>query len=98
MKSKKDNWQNEVLKSLDGLQQVEPNDALWIKIENRLLREPIRIKMVSKPKIWAAAASIIFLLGINIFVFTQNSHLIRNNSEILVDAYQLNTNSEIQIP
>ncbi len=98
MKSKKDNWENEVLHSLDGLKQVEPNASLWIKLETRIKQEPIRIQMVSKPKIWAAAASIIFLLGFNIFALTQNSHSSRNKSEILVEAYQFNTNAEIQIP
>jgi hypothetical protein len=98
MKSKKDIWQDEVLRSIEELQQAEPNADLWTRLENQLKHEPIRIKMISMPKVWAGAASTIFLLGINIFVIAQNDSNRQNKSEILVDAYQLNTNTEIQFP
>ena len=98
MKSKKDYWKDEVMQSVEGIQQAGPDYSLWIKLENRLKEDPIRIKMVSKSKLWVAAASIIFLLGINIFVLAQNNSNKINKSEILIEAYQLNTNTEIQIP
>jgi hypothetical protein len=98
MKSKKDIWQDEILQSIEGLQQAEPNAVLWTRLENQLKHEPTRIKVISIPKVWAAAASIFFLLVINIFVLAQSDSNKRNKSEILVDAYQLNTNTEIQLP
>ena len=98
MNSKKDYWKDEVMQSFEGIQQAVPDYSLWIKLENQLKQEPFQIKMVSKLKVWAAAASIIFLLGINIFVLAQNNSNKINKSEILIEAYQLNTNSEIQIP
>lgn len=98
MKSKKDNWQDEVMQSIEGILQAAPDEGLWTKLENRLMQQPFQIKLVSKPKLWAAAASIIFLLGINMFIITQNRQNKRDNTEILIDAYQLNNNPEIQLP
>jgi hypothetical protein len=98
MKNNKDYWKDEVMQSINGLQQAEPNVVLWAKLENRLLQEPIHIKMVLKSKLWAVTASIIFLLGINIFFLVQNNPNKPNKNEILVHAYQLYTNPEIQIP
>jgi hypothetical protein len=98
MNNKKDIWKKEVMQSIEGMNPAEPNDGLWLKLEKQLKNETVRINMVSKPKIWLSAASVIFLLGINIFILTQNNHSFRNKSEILVEAYQLNNIAEIQIP
>lgn len=98
MKNNKDYWKDEVMKSIDGLKQAEPNTVLWNRLENRIKNETFQIIMVSKPKVWAAAASIFFLLGINIFILLQNNHSYKNKSQVLVEAYQLNNQAEIQLP
>lgn len=99
MKNNKETWKEEVMQSLDSIEEIEPSSILWSRLENKLNLKPNKIILISNTKIWAVAASTIFLLGINIFVLSKSyNHFKRNPSEILIEAYQLNTNAEIQIP
>ncbi len=64
----KEQWANEVLQSLEGIQRAEPSADLFAKISQKLPKEKV-IKMIPLKHLkWVAAAACV-LIVINIFVF-----------------------------
>ena len=69
----KDQFIEKILNSTNGIQQVEPNDALFLKIQNRIQAE----KPVDNYVTWLIAASVLILVTLNAGIVSSNS---TNNS------------------
>lgn len=65
----KEQFINEVLNSIDGITNVEPNDNLFSKIEQRIQEKSV----VPMKTIWMVAASIIVLMSLNIVILTSKN-------------------------
>lgn len=65
----KEQFINEVLNSIDGITNVEPNDDLFSKIEQRIQEKSV----VPMKTIWMVAASIVVLISLNIIVLSVKS-------------------------
>jgi hypothetical protein len=64
MESEKDNWINDVMSSLDGLNRTEPNPFLFAKIRSRLTVEPSPAYVPTR-LIWVVTASFAVLALLN---------------------------------
>ncbi|CCH00617.1 hypothetical protein FAES_2608 [Fibrella aestuarina BUZ 2] len=63
MEPKQQQWINDVLGSLDGLQRAEPSPFLYAKIRNRLNGQPVAY--APKKLVWLVAASFALLALLN---------------------------------
>ncbi|MEZ0607534.1 hypothetical protein ACAW74_03410 [Fibrella sp. WM1] len=63
MEPKPQQWINDVLRSLDGLQPAEPSPFLYAKIRNRIAAPPVTY--APKRLVWLAAASFAILALLN---------------------------------
>lgn len=64
MEPEQENWINDVLGSLDGLNRTEPSPFLFARIRNRLLTNP-SVAYVPNRMVWLAAASFAVLALLN---------------------------------
>ncbi len=70
MEPEKENWINEVMGSLDGLQRAEPNPFLFAKIRNRLVTRPVTTYVPTRT-VWLTAASFVLLTVVNWQVYSR---------------------------
>ena len=90
MIDQKKRWIDETLKSLDGIKQVEPNPELWGKIKRATLNKSIGY--ISQKKVWAAAASFLFLIFLNGLIIKSNDSTVgdqRSATLTIIEQYQL---------
>ncbi|MFD2932370.1 hypothetical protein [Spirosoma flavum] len=82
MEPEKEKWINDVLGSLNNIQQAEPSPFLFAKIQNRLV--PVRQTVyVSTRTVWLVAASFAFLTLLNWQVIDQSVLPITNHTKDL---------------
>lgn len=72
----KEDFIENVLNSTNGITQVIPNDDLYEKI-NQKINET---KVVPLNTLWLVAATIIILLGLNIFLISNQNHSSTNET------------------
>lgn len=80
----KEQWANEVLQSLEGIQRAEPSADLFAKISQKLPKEKVINRIPLKHLSWAAAAACI-VIAVNVFVFKssiQTEHLTVDNYKL----------------
>ncbi len=90
MSDQKREWIEDTLNSLQGIRQVEPNPELWGKIKRATLNKSINY--LSQTKVWAAAASFLFLIFLNGLIIKSNgSSSTKHKSETLtiIEQYEL---------
>ena len=75
-------WINSVMNSTDGITQVEPNDSLFSKIENKIKEQNV----VSNKWIWVAAASLAILFLLNFKVIFSKSKKSNSDTEMLASS------------
>ncbi|MDP1801304.1 MAG: hypothetical protein Q8L81_08130 [Bacteroidota bacterium] len=82
----KEKWIQDTENSLNGLKPAEVNPYLYSKILNRL---SAKVEVAPSKLVWAAAASFLALILLNVFVFRTSAS--KNNSElqILAQHYHL---------
>jgi hypothetical protein len=74
----KDQFIEKVLNSTNGIQRVEPNEALFSKIQLRIEAE----KPVSNYIRWLVAASIILLISLNVGILLNTNDTSASKSEL----------------
>ena len=75
---KKDQFIEKVLNSTNGIQKVEPNEALFSKIQLRIEAE----KPVSNYISWLVAASIILLVSLNVGILLNTNDTSTSKNEL----------------
>lgn len=79
---KKDDFIKSILESSNSIKKVEPNIALWNKIETKIYEAE---NTISNINFWQIAASIVLLISVNAyFLFNQNSIDNKNTAQQLV--------------
>jgi hypothetical protein len=86
MKTAKEQWIDEVLDSTAGMHRAEPGAGLLDGVY-RKLQIPKVIPFVPVQKVWLAAASIILLLSVNIFVLKRQGSMRKDPAQSLINAY-----------
>ena len=76
----KDQFIEKVLNSTNGIQKVEPNEALFSKIQLRIEAE----KPVSNYVSWLIAASITLLVSLNVGILLKTNDTSKNELSSLV--------------
>lgn len=73
MDPKKEQWKEEVLKSLENIQPAKPNPFLFAKIQHKLeeQRKAKTSTFLSRPVMSLAFAAVAFLIGLNFFAISQ---------------------------
>jgi hypothetical protein len=66
---KKEQWKDEVLRSMEGAKRAEPNPLLYHQIRAQLGK----MEVVRRPYLALAAASLALLLSANIYALAQQS-------------------------
>lgn len=93
-KTRKDIWIDEVMDSLDGMQRATPKDALFSQIEGKLARGIAVARKVPLQTVSLAAASIILLVMLNVFMLRSGAKkaIVKSDSSIetVVEYYGLN--------
>ena len=87
----------ETLNSLNGIKQATPSNALWNKISMAANRSKLRY--VSQKRVWAAAASFVFLLFFNLMIIrfqARTSSKQKSEASTIVEQYEL-TPQELDI-
>jgi hypothetical protein len=74
----KNQFIEKVLNSTNGIQQVEPSDALFSKIQNRIQAD----KPVDNYITWLVAASVIVLITLNVGILFNTSSSSTSKSEL----------------
>ena len=74
----KDQFIEKVLNSTNGIQKVEPNEALFSKIQLRIEAE----KPVSNYISWLVAASIILLVSLNVGILLNTNDTSTSKNEL----------------
>lgn len=69
MERKKEQWLNDVMGSLDGMERADPNPFLFAKIEHRIQQASARLAYVPARTVWLVAASFALLALLNWRVF-----------------------------
>jgi hypothetical protein len=75
----KEKWIDTVLNSTNGMTPMEPDDAIFFKIQLRIQNE----NRISKPWIWVAAASFLVLFSLNIKLIYSKSDHSKSKTELL---------------
>lgn len=84
-------WINEILKSTDGMTQVTPSADLLSKIEQKIF---LKKNTFSRKTVWLVAASIVFLITINISALHFNKKANKDASETII-ASTLNISNQL---
>lgn len=88
--NKNEQWANEVLHSLDGMQKATPKVDLFDKIMTQLPQEK-KAKIIPLRKLrWAAVAASI-IIGVNVYVFSSGMNQAGQNTATTATEYQLVT-------
>jgi hypothetical protein len=91
MNERKDNWMNEVLGSLDGVERAEADPFLFEKISNRLSIQKQEKQIASRNPVWKMALAFLLILLLNLFTI-KSILLPKNERGEKPDVYyQLNT-------
>ncbi len=85
----KEQFINDILNSTDGIAKVNPSDALFLKIEQKIATKNV----VSMKTIWLVAASIVVLISLNITLLNNFSK--ENQSEIANLERVINKNNQL---
>lgn len=89
--NKNEQWADEVLKSLDGIQRAKPSNQLFDKINDQLKHEK-RAKIVPLKRLsWVAVAAFV-VITINIYIFKSG---MQNNTRPQVSKSNLLNNYSI---
>jgi len=64
----KEYWKDNVMASLDGIKQAEPNPFLFTRIESKL--DQVRVQYISSTKLKLAAVGLVILIAINAWAIT----------------------------
>ena len=91
MDAGKDQWIDEVITSLNGLQRAEPQPFLWTRVMSRVREQ----KPVATSYMWLAAASFAILIVLNILVFSSGKGQHPARPDGLAEQFQLNIPSTI---
>ena len=84
----KEAWINETLESLSGIRPVPFDRDLFPEIEEKLLRKPETVEMLRKPVFWTIAASLAFLITLNVMglmLATQKTTITDASRAVVVD-------------
>lgn len=84
----RENFINEILNSVDGITKVNPNEALFQKIEQR-----IQETTVSPRTLWLVAASIVILVTLNLLLIKGKPFT--SESEIASMEYSINKSNQL---
>ncbi|MFK7906460.1 MAG: hypothetical protein AB8B69_15120 [Chitinophagales bacterium] len=74
MQNEKEQWKDSILNSLEGIQKASPDDALFLKITQRIGQKATKIIPMNRVRMAAAAAVLLFVL--NAFSI---AHYLKNN-------------------
>jgi len=74
--NKKDQWTNEVLNSLDGIQKAVPDDALLSRVMSQISEN----SLMPKWKIGVAAVAAAMLIALNIYALNINDQQTQNQT------------------
>lgn len=88
-------WINEAMNSLDGMQPAPPRGSVFDRIERRLQNGIVATKTIPLYKVSLAAASILLLLALNIFVASKTTQREPRQDEVqnLAEYYGLTDKS-----
>ena len=89
--AEKEQWIDEVMNSLNGLNRAEPQPFLWTRVMSRAQKQ----KPVATSYMWLAAAGFAILIVLNILVFSTGKGKHPANPDGLAEQFQLNTPSTI---
>ncbi|TAE21755.1 MAG: hypothetical protein EAZ91_24750 [Cytophagales bacterium] len=73
MDRSKEQWQKEVMGSVEGLERAEPNPFLFAKIQHRIQQASARVAYVPARTVWLVAASFALLALLNWRAFQSES-------------------------
>ena len=90
MSMQKNNWIETILNSTNGITQVAPSDALFLKIQQRIQQE----NKVSSKTLWLVAASVAVLVMLNVTLISSNSNS-KNNSNTAYLEKTLNKSNQL---
>lgn len=88
---KKEQWVNEVLQSLDGIEKAEPKADLFAKITDKISKGEVTKIIPLQQLRWVAAAACI-IIGVNIYVFTSGITTTKNTNINTTETYQILSN------
>jgi hypothetical protein len=80
---KKEQWKEEILNSLEGIQQAAPNKNLYNKIRTKVIAGQKRV--VRRPYVALAAACLVVLVASNVWILAQRKVDIPASSIYRVD-------------
>ncbi len=86
MDQNKENWKEQILRSLEGIHRAEVNPFLYAKIVDRL-SAPVLIRRVAFPKIALATAGFALLLILNVWVLRSGSEKQTSEETVLINQY-----------
>jgi len=90
----KEKWANDVLQSLDGIQQAEPNENLFAKIITKLpSQKAIKIIPLSRLR-WVAALACV-IVGLNLYVIDFNFKRTARDTSNANQEYRFITNYSV---
>lgn len=88
----KEKWIDGIINSTDGMQQAAPSAAVYQKIEHRIADTITRVKTIPLYKVTLAAASIILLVVLNLFLVTEqkpDAAPATNSADAVIEYYGL---------
>lgn len=86
---KKEQWANEVLQSLEGIQRAKPNANLFAEITAKLPKKTVKIIPLKRLR-WAAVAACV-IIAANIYVFSSGINQTQQNITTNAEEYGLVT-------
>jgi len=78
----KEKWVEEIMQSIDNLQDVEISDKLHVRILQQIPIVQQRFSALSKSAKWALAACILILIGLNGITILRYNEMQRKNAGI----------------
>lgn len=69
--NKKEQWLNEVMSSLDGVQRAQPKDDLFASIEAALPSNIVPIRTIAKQRLYWLGLAASLLISINVYALVQ---------------------------
>lgn len=95
----KEQWANQVLNSLDGIQRAKPDDALLSQIMDKLPATELTVTVSRWQLCWTAVAACL-LIVINFYVFTADNNIRQANvapetTSMRTEQTELTTNTSL---
>lgn len=84
----KEQWANEVLHSLEGIEKASPKDDLFAKITAQISKEKVAKVIPLHQVRWVAVAAC-FVIGINLYVFSSGMQMRKNTVEENSSTYRI---------